>query len=190
MLHLVVSIALYFLGGNLIMRCSQAGFTLIELLVTIVIVAILSAMAAPSYRSVITDMRMGSEINSLLGDLNFARSEALKRGQNVSVCASPSPSSATTVCTSTTDWSSGWVVLAPLSTAPLLRVSAGVTHGDTLISSLSSNPVITPLGYAFYGAPTAIVKLHDSNHSVALYRCIVFSSGSWILQAKGAVICQ
>lgn len=171
------------------MRCKQAGFTLIELLVTIVIVAILSAMAAPSYRSVVTDMRMGSEINSLLGDLNFARSEALKRGQNISVCASPSPTSATKACTATANWSSGWVVLAPLSTTPLLRISAGVTHGDTLTSTLSSNPVITPLGYAFYGAPTATIKLHDSNHSTALYRCIVFISGSWVLQAKGAAIC-
>ena len=162
----------------------SAGFTLIEMMVTVIIVAILSAMAAPSYRSVVTDMRMGSEINALLNDLNFARSEALKRGQSISVCASPSPAATTAACPAIgiTDWSSGWVVLAPLATPPLLRISAGVTHGDRLTSTLTTYPIMTPLGYAFF---TDTIRLRDSTNSTGLSRCIVFSSGSWILKPKG-----
>ena len=161
----------------------EAGFTLVEVMVTVIIVAILSAMAAPSYKSIVTDMRMSSEINALINDLNFARSEALKRGQIISVCPALSPTAATTSCSATTDWSTGWVVLAPSGVTPL-RLSAGVTHSDTLTSGLTSS--ITPLGYAF---TTDTIRLRDSNSSTALYRCITFTSGSWTLQPKGAAGC-
>lgn len=165
----------------------QAGFTLIELMVTVIIVAILSAMAAPSYRSIVTDMRLRSEINSLLNDLNFARSEALKRGQSITVCPSLSPTSTTIACDATANWSTGWVVLAPLAAAPLLRLSAGVTRNDTLTNSSTNIISITPLGYAF---TADTIRLRDSANSVGLYRCIVFASGSWTLQIKGAPVCQ
>ena len=163
----------------------EAGFTLVEVMVTVIIVAILSAMAAPSYKSIVTDMRMSSEINALINDLNFARSEALKRGQIISVCPALSPTAATTSCSATTDWSTGWVVLAPSGVTPL-RLSAGVTHSDTLTSGLTSSITITPLGYAF---TTDTIRLRDSNSSTALYRCITFTSGSWTLQPKGAAGC-
>ena len=168
------------------MRRKEAGFTLIELMITVIIVSILSAMAAPSYRSIVTDMRMSSEINALINDLNFARSEALKRGQTITVCPATNPTSTTIACTTTSNWANGWVVLAPLAAAPLLRLSAGVTHSDTLTNSSTGIITITPLGYAF-SADT--IQLRDSANSVALYRCITFTSGSWTLQPKGAAGC-
>src|SRR5437868_13985388 len=53
----------------------RSGFTLTELMAVIAIAAILMAIGVPSYRYVGASYRMSSEVNGLLGDLQFARSE-------------------------------------------------------------------------------------------------------------------
>src|SRR5882672_12636130 len=66
----------------------QTGFTLTELMVVLAIVAILLSIGVPSYRYVTNSYRMSAEVNGLLGDLQYARSEAIKEGQTVSTCVS------------------------------------------------------------------------------------------------------
>ncbi|QKV57365.1 MAG: GspH/FimT family pseudopilin [Dechloromonas sp.] len=71
------------------------GFTLIELLITFMIAAILAALAAPSFTSFIKNNRLTTTTNDLLADLALARSEAAKRGQQVTLCISTNGSSCT-----------------------------------------------------------------------------------------------
>ena len=82
-----------------------AGFTLIEMISVMSIVAILLAIGVPSYRYVTSANRATSEINGILGDLQFARAEAIKSGLTVTVC----PSNNNTGCTATA-WNAGWIV--------------------------------------------------------------------------------
>ncbi len=56
------------------------GFTLIELMISIAIVAILLAVAVPSFTEVILQNRMTSYVNEMLASVNYARTEAIKRG--------------------------------------------------------------------------------------------------------------
>src|SRR5260221_12661287 len=74
-------------------RARGAGFTLPELVVTIAIGGILLAMAASSYRNFILNSRRAATINELVGTLQFARGEPLKRGAMITVCppANPTP---------------------------------------------------------------------------------------------------
>lgn len=73
------------------------GFTLIEMMVVVAIMAILIALAAPSFTGVIERWRVRSAAEALTTTLYYARSEAIKHGGNVTIDASGG-------------WSTGWKV--------------------------------------------------------------------------------
>lgn len=65
----------------------NSGFTLIELVVVMVLVAIVAAIAVPNFQGLIESNRLKSTTNNVLGILNYARSEAVRRGEPVAVQA-------------------------------------------------------------------------------------------------------
>lgn len=69
------------------------------------IVAIVASLAVPSMTNMITRNRMSAEYNRFIGDLTYARSEAVTRSAPVSLCPSTDQSS----CNGT-DWDGGWIV--------------------------------------------------------------------------------
>ena len=64
-------------------RAHQIGFTLVEAMVTVVLVAILASLAAPSFQSTLARFRVRTAAESLMSGLQLARSEALRRNQPV-----------------------------------------------------------------------------------------------------------
>ena len=62
----------------------QGGFTAVELMIVLAIVAILATLAGPSFRQLIATQRIKSVASALNESLWVARSEALKRNDNVS----------------------------------------------------------------------------------------------------------
>lgn len=75
----------------------QLGFTAIELMVVVSIVAVLAALAGPSFTPLMERWRVRSATEDLTSTLYFARSEAIKRGGGITIDASG-------------DWNSGWKV--------------------------------------------------------------------------------
>jgi type IV fimbrial biogenesis protein FimT len=89
------------------------GFTLIELMIGIALAAIIVSMAAPSFNSAMKNNKIVAETNEIIADINFARSEAVKRSNRVVLCRSASPSHNSPTCGGTaSNWSSGWLVFA------------------------------------------------------------------------------
>lgn len=111
------------------------GFSLIELMATVAIVAIVVAIGTPSFVGAIKNNRLTGQLNSLIGALSYARSEAAKQGQNsVTICGSND--SAT--CNSDS-WETGWIIFrdgdsngAVGAGEPILRISEALNGNNTL----------------------------------------------------------
>ena len=87
-------------------RAAMRGLTLIETMTVIALVAILGTVSSASMQTLIDRTRLESSTFDFLGDLQFARSEAITRGLPVSVC--PSADGAT--CADEGSWHMGWIV--------------------------------------------------------------------------------
>ena len=124
-----------------------AGVSLIELMVVISIASMLLVMGVSSYKYVTNSNRVSTEINGLLGAMQYARSEAVREGQPVSVC----PSAAGKTCDAlSTTWQKGWIIFTDLNGNGttdagdvVLQVQAPFTSKDTLVPSDASVTAIT-----------------------------------------------
>jgi len=101
-----------------------AGFTLVELLITMAVAAILLVIAVPSFRSLIASNELTTAANEMIGSLNLARMEAIKRNTYTQFCSdSASNNTSDTLGTECTSAGAGAVaVLATASSA--LEVTA------------------------------------------------------------------
>lgn len=163
----------------------MAGVSLIELMVVLAIAAMLLGIGTSSYKSITTSSRIAGEINGLLGDMQYARSEAIKQGQTVAVCVSTSG----TDCTGGTRWDQGWIVVVSSASPPttggvatlVLRKQAafkGGVNADTLTDGTTSFIAYDREGLALgllstmAGKGGAVIPLHDATSNATRTRCL------------------
>ena len=91
-------------------RRHVAGFTAIELMVVVSIVAILAALAGPSFTPLIENWRVRESAEQLQSTLHYARSEAIKRGGRVVIQKIPNNTNGCTTASGTRAWDCGWIV--------------------------------------------------------------------------------
>lgn len=121
------------------MTRAGGGFTLIELMVTLAIAAIVLTVGIPSFRDLIRNNRLTTAANELVGALNLARSEAIKRGARVTVCKSADGAS----CTTSGNWAQGWIVFTDENSDgaydttddTLLRIRQPISEKITMIGN-------------------------------------------------------
>ena len=66
-------------------RSDLRGFTLIELMVTLTVMAIALSLAAPSFANLLASNRISTQTNEIIGALNLARSEAVRRSKPIAL---------------------------------------------------------------------------------------------------------
>lgn len=175
------------------MRKSK-GFTLFELVVVMLIAGILASIGTASFRYVTTSNRIASEINGLLGDMQFARSQAVKTGNPVTVC--PVTIASSTTCAASSTWTGGWIVFLDLNgngtvdAADLIIRTQKSISPDTLVSSLSTFKYITfnREGFGTSGLTSwATVNLNSNPVNAQWRRCLAVSAvGALTVERSGA----
>lgn len=141
---------------------SSRGFTLIELMTGIVVLSVLLAIAVPSFTETIRNNRTVAQTNELVVALNFARSEATKRGLPVTVCAAD-PAQAQCAGATANDWVNGWLIFLDVDSGGTVGVVDTGAGDEILLTSLRMRDGVrlttNNLGFLRYGrsgAPTNI----------------------------------
>jgi len=110
------------------------GFTLVELMITVAVVAILAAIAFPSFQSVLRSNRVANASNEAAGLVALARSEAIRNKRGGGVCGSTSGTSC--------DGAWGKGMLAWADTDP----DGALGAGEVVLRFVAMNPAISATG--------------------------------------------
>ena len=150
-----------------------SGFTLIELMIAISLSVVILTFAVPSFSSFIKNGRVTTFTNTLVTDVNFARQEAVTRGDKVILCRSANPTAAAPSCGgNANNWSSGWLVFVSKDanttyddgTDVLLRATDEISGGVSIMTNDTSNAnlVYNTDGTIDMGGGTAIFAVCDN----------------------------
>ncbi|MDY1547244.1 GspH/FimT family pseudopilin [Luteibacter sahnii] len=171
-------------------RSSGYGFSLIELVVTLLVFAVLLAIAVPTFSDFMKRNAVAAQTNELLGALRLARSTAVTRGVYVSVCPSSNVASATPTCTSGGNvYDTGWLVY--VNSGPKTAYAAGnevlqVTQGMSNASIQGNASLITfdARGSSVLGGAQFWVCAKSSSDTVG-QSGVRFAGRTVILQSGG-----
>jgi type IV fimbrial biogenesis protein FimT len=166
----------------------ERGFTLLELLVTIAVLAILAAVALPSFSNMIRQNRSASEANNFLSILTYARSESIKRNRNVTLCKVNDTSACGGIdlsacsCDNSASWNSGIMVYtrddADENDIPLQVVVPFSTNSSIVGNSNFVNTITyTASGQSTQSGRFTISPANNSNCPACKREVIVSTTG-------------
>ncbi|MEW5011411.1 MAG: GspH/FimT family pseudopilin [Cycloclasticus sp.] len=116
----------------------QPGFTLVELLITLIIAGILLTIGVPSYQDFVRKNQTITNANNLVTALNLARSEAIKRGVQVTLQRKGSSSQT---------WEGGWDVYTDINGNGALNDDADANLCETGEDCLLRTYADLPAGF-------------------------------------------
>lgn len=178
-------------------RARGIGFTLIELLIAITVASVLATTAIPSFVTVLKNNQRAASVNQLLADFSFARSEAIKRGNRVSICRTSQNASPVPVCAAGDGWEDGWIVFDdedgngnPDATVDVLKTHASLQGEVTARGSGSVADVVPYLASGRLGTPAVgLIAWCDDRGEGAEAREIEIAPSGRVSAKKGSADC-
>lgn len=185
---------------------NQRGFNLIELLIVVAIISILAALSAPSFSQIIKSNRVSNGVATFMADLQFTRSEAIRRGGAVIMCSSNAPEAASPICSqpsSASGWASGWIIFQDLDplvgglrneSDPVLRVQPAmpILENIAVPENFSNKLRFTGIGRLLSAEPTGGIYFvfGGANYAADLQRTVcVGAGGRGKLAGRGSLTC-
>ena len=141
----------------------STGFTLLEVLITMTIIGILTAVAAPSFITFIKRDRLITNSNQLHSVFKFARSEAVKRDQKVSLKLTDSQ----------------WQVQTEIDSKQTMLNMFEITHNSISVGLEDIN--ISSTGELSQSYQILVTDGDSSTSDFTL--CILQSGQSWLAEA-------
>ncbi len=145
------------------------GFTLLELVIVMVVIAIVSSIALTAASAFLQDNRLATANNDLIAAISYTRTEAVTRGQHVSICASNDRKT----CTNT-PWELGWLVFTDEKNAGVVDANETIlrSHGevgiDISVSAGSPYLQFKSAGTVAYACPDCFDATGTSFRELAL----------------------
>jgi type IV fimbrial biogenesis protein FimT len=169
-------------------RDCARGFTLVELMVTILVGAVLVSIAIPSFRNLSASSALTAAADDIVGAINSARMEAVKRNASAQFCSDMAASNGSDALGAACGTQAGAVYVWTTGNPATSQVLAGTSsvrlpvqlHGN--FAALRFNG--QGLGYAAgtSGAPFSgtVVDLCASSLSSNNHRVVAVATGSII----------
>jgi len=172
----------------------DSGFTLIELMIVLTIIVILIFIGIPSYQSFITYNNIAAEANALTGDLQYARSNAIKNGLPVNVCTANTNGGPPYACSGSSTWSGGWVTYTnnpPTNTVAnsVLRVQQPLTSTDAMTSNSATALSSVSFNYFGFSAIKGSITVSPQSGSVSPKTVCISVVGNVQLVDGGDSLC-
>ncbi len=117
---------------------AQSGFTLLELMVVVVVLALLLAIAVPSFEATINNNRLAGASNELMASIQTARMEAVRRNARAAVCLSANAKDSAPTCSNADV--NGWITFLDVNK------NGTFNAGDTLLRTGSVAGKVQVLG--------------------------------------------
>jgi len=115
------------------------GFSVVELVIVLAVAAILLGTAVPSFKETIQNNRLATQVNELHAGLSMARSEAVKRNNNVTICPRAVSEGGTLVCDSSGNWGNGWIVFVDDDADGEIEGGEIVRVGDAMVNEITAS---------------------------------------------------
>jgi type IV fimbrial biogenesis protein FimT len=168
------------------MKHRSRGFTLMELMMVLAIAGVILAVGAPSFTEFRRNNRLVAVANDMLGTVQVARTEAIKRQVPVSMCPSANPGAAAASC-STTQAFRGWIAFVDTNgdcvhdTGEVV-VRVGATIDATVTSKANGNCI----SFAATGFRQAVAGTTTASNTVFCdARGFNFQPGTTLSMARG-----
>lgn len=114
-----------------------SGLTLVELLIALAVGSILMLVAVPAFTGMLRTSQLNSQTHLFISAVNYARSIAMERRQEVFICARNG-----NICQNSHQWEVGWIVFVDengngnVEESELIRVFDELGAGYTLEPNL------------------------------------------------------